>query len=240
MGKRNKPFYNPMFPEMNDPIQLPLFSNNMFEPVTPNSIFRAASGVIDVTDVIIAAARQDFSIIDTDITPEQFELLICKFFKDCGYYVARPEGGALKKDGGIDIYVCPNIATNLAPFFIGIQVRQKQYGNNIPPDDIRDFDSAIQRSQLASIGMFVTNTTFTPDARWFADKVQKSAGFAQMRLRDRNDVLRWVHGKYVSHLDWREVPQSVEVAPGIKVKIDNPFHKKVDKQLALWIASKAA
>jgi hypothetical protein len=240
MGKRNKPFYNPMFPEMSDPIQMPLFSDNIFESVTPNSAFRAASGVIDVTDTIVAAARQDFSIIDTAITPEQFELLICKFFKDCGYYVVRPEGGATKKDGGIDIYVCPNISTNLTPFFIGIQVRQKQYGNNIPSSDIRDFDSAIKRSRLANIGMFVTNTSFTPDAVWIADTIQKSEGFAQMRLRDRKDVLRWLHGNYVSHLDWREVPQSIEVAPGIKVKIDNPFYKNIHKQLTLWIASKAA
>jgi hypothetical protein len=62
----------------------------------------------------------------------------------------------------------------------------------------------------------VTNTTFSHDARWLADQVTNKSF---LRLRDFEDLKRWFRGQFDSEFDWRELPDVIELAPGIRVEV---------------------
>ena len=62
----------------------------------------------------------------------------------------------------------------------------------------------------------VTNTTFSKDARWLADQVGNKAF---LRLRDFEDLKRWLRGQFGSEFDWREIPDVIELAPGITIPV---------------------
>lgn len=63
-------------------------------------------------------------------------------------------------------------------------------------------------------GVIVTNTSFSPDAEWFAREHARL-----IRLRDFNDICRWIGGTFADEAEWREIPHSLELCPGIVVKI---------------------
>jgi hypothetical protein len=66
------------------------------------------------------------------------------------------------------------------------------------------------------IGLLVTNTTFSKDARWLADQ----AGNKEfLRLRDFEDLKRWLQGQFDSEFDWREIPDEIVLAPGIIIPV---------------------
>lgn len=64
------------------------------------------------------------------------------------------------------------------------------------------------------MGMVVTNTSFTPDAKWFA-----SNNNTLLRLRDLKDLQRWLREDFVNEHEWREIPDQIELAPGIIVPV---------------------
>jgi len=49
-------------------------------------------------------------------------------------------------------------------------------------------------------GFVVTNTTFSPDAEWYAREHAKL-----IRLRGFDDIRRWVCGNFTDEAEWREV-----------------------------------
>jgi hypothetical protein len=60
----------------------------------------------------------------------------------------------------------------------------------------------------------VTNTTFTPDARWFASKEP-----ALVQLRDVQDLRRWLKGEFSRDAEWRDMPTGIELCPGVRVEL---------------------
>lgn len=72
--------------------------------------------------------------------------------------------------------------------------------------------------------MIVTNTSFTADAHWFATNNP-----TLLRLRDIQDLRRWLKNDFVNEYEWREIPDQIELAPGI--------HIAIPKQ-QLWLADK--
>jgi hypothetical protein len=63
-------------------------------------------------------------------------------------------------------------------------------------------------------GLLVTNTSFSPDAEWYAREHAKL-----IRLRDFNDIKRWLFNNFTDDAEWREIPSSIEVCPGVIVWI---------------------
>jgi hypothetical protein len=65
----------------------------------------------------------------------------------------------------------------------------------------------------------VTNTAFTKDAVWAAAE-SRNRDF--IRLRDFMDLKRWLQDQYGSPEDWREIPNSIEFAPGVVIEVPKP------------------
>jgi hypothetical protein len=68
-------------------------------------------------------------------------------------------------------------------------------------------------------GVLVTNTSFTVDADWVASRI------GSIPLRDFSDVHRWIHGRFIDSQDWRELPDEIELCPGVRVRIPKPTKK---------------
>ena len=62
--------------------------------------------------------------------------------------------------------------------------------------------------------MLVTNTGFSADARWLAE-LPENKSF--LRLRDFADLQKWLRNNFSG--EGREIPDSIEVAPGVRIKI---------------------
>jgi hypothetical protein len=69
------------------------------------------------------------------------------------------------------------------------------------------------------LGLLVTNTAFTRDAIWAA---QKSGNEAFVRLRDFEDLRRWLQGNFGDDRDWREIPDQIKPAPSIVIDVPKP------------------
>lgn len=125
-------------------------------------------------------------------------------------------GDVYRKDGGIDIVAYPK--SQAFPFLIGIQVKHHSTNANTGPSDVREFESVISAPGFRfNAGMLVTNTAFTPDAKWYAENHA-----AMLRLRDMNDLQRWLIEDFQNDAEWREIPQSIVLAPGVEIFIPRP------------------
>jgi restriction endonuclease Mrr len=146
------------------------------------------------------------------LSPKVFEELICDRLQEMNFGIARGGNHTFQKDGGVDIIAWPERST--FPFLMAVQVkhhRSPQYKTG--PGDVRDLLGVIQ-SLPFNAGVLVTNTTFTPDAKWFANQ-RKSL----LRLRDIGDIKRWLENNYLDEYDWREMPEFIEVCPGVVIQI---------------------
>lgn len=67
--------------------------------------------------------------------------------------------------------------------------------------------------------MLVTNTSFSKDALW---KAAQDGNRSFLRLRDFVDLKRWLRDQYGNPEDWREIPDTIQLAPGVIVKVPKP------------------
>jgi hypothetical protein len=79
------------------------------------------------------------------------------------------------------------------------------------PSEVHDLLGVVQTFSF-NAGVLVTNTTFTPDAKWIAS--QKST---LLRLRDIDDIKLWLENKFLDEYNWREMPNKIEICPGIVI-----------------------
>jgi hypothetical protein len=151
----------------------------------------------------------------SNLTPELFEELVCDRFQAMGYVVERVGEHTFRKDGGIDIVATQERAT--FPFLIAIQAKHhRSPKKKTGPGPVRELLGVVD-THLFNAGILVTNTTFTPDARWIAE--QRSM---LVRLRDIYDIERWLANNFLDECDWREMPDEIVVCPGVVVHIPKP------------------
>jgi hypothetical protein len=147
------------------------------------------------------------------LTAENFELLIADRLKAMGLGV-QLVGGARRKDGGVDLIAWPDRGCQF-PFLLAGQVKHHHADRKTGAPAIRDFLGAItSEGSNFHLGLVVTNTSFSADAKWFA----KNNGNL-IRLRDLNDLCRWMQNDFQNEHEWREIPNQIELAPGITIPI---------------------
>lgn len=152
-----------------------------------------------------------------DMSPRAFQRFVADRLDAMGLDV-QLVGDVNRKDGGVDLVAYPKSHRCPFPFLLAAQVKHHRTGAHTGARDVRDFHGAVtSRGSAFNVGLLVTNTTFTPDARWFG---QENA--ALLRLRDIADLQRWLHDDFVNENEWREIPESIQLAPGIQILIPRP------------------
>lgn len=163
--------------------------------------------LIDFSPNFFAWLEQDFERIK-QLTPEKFEFLIADRLDNMGFGIEMV-GKTNQRDGGIDIIAWPNTGCTF-PFLLAVQVKHHRTQQNTKVSYVRDLHGVISsKASPFNMGMIVTNTSFTPDAKWFGDNNQ-----SLLRLRDLKDLKRWIKNDFINEHEWREIPDQIEVAPG--------------------------
>ena len=150
------------------------------------------------------------------LTPDEFERFVANRLDRMGYSVTLT-GASNRKDGGIDLIAVPRTA-NLGSVVIAGQMKHHR-GDQKTGRDAVDRLLAWKDSRYFGVGLLATNTAFTKDAIWTAEQ-ERNARF--LRLRDFTDLKRWLQDQWGTEEDWREIPDKVEVAPGVVVEIPRP------------------
>ena len=138
--------------------------------------------------------------------------LVCDRLDNMGFELARVGPGTYRKDGGIDIVAWPRATT--VPYLMAVQAKHTASpSRKIGPAPVRDLLGTVQMHGF-NIGLLVTNTTFTPDARWVAKQRP-----LLMRLHDAADLQRWLRNEHLREQEWRDIPTEIEVCPGVFIRL---------------------
>jgi transcriptional regulator with XRE-family HTH domain len=167
--------------------------------------------IVEITTQVRQLLEHDPSHL-ARLTPEQFERFVAERLDRMGYDVTLA-GPTNHKDGGIDLIAVPKLRT-LGTFLLAGQIKHHSQSAKTGREAV-DRLLAWKDSPFR-LGMLVTNTEFTRDARWVAELEQHRAF---LRLRDFEDLKRWIQNDFTSDREWREIPAQVEVAPGVIISI---------------------
>ncbi len=166
-------------------------------------------------ELLFHLRKKPLDILNLD--PNQFEVLICDRLRAMGMWVRRV-GSVYEADGGIDIVAGPEKYPTF-PFLLAVQAkhhRSKTRKTGAGP--VREFQAVVQNKPFQA-GLLITNTSFTPSAQWEA---QNRAHI--VRLRDLEDLKRWIAGDFVNEAESREIPEYIEYAPGKRIWVPKPTH----------------
>ena len=75
-------------------------------------------------------------------------------------------------------------------------------------------------SQPFDIGLIVTNTRFTPTAQWIAKQLPHI-----VKLKDFAALRAWLYDEFEDEV-WKEIPDSITLAPGLTIQIPKVMRKK--------------
>jgi restriction endonuclease Mrr len=165
--------------------------------------------VVDVTSSTLTWLREEPTRL-ASLTPALFEDLVLDRIGAMGLEATKVNS-TFRKDGGIDIIAWPRAGA--LPFLLAVQVKHSRLGRSVGPGPVRSLRGALVARPI-DVGMIVTNTRFTPDAKWVAQQTP-----ALIRLRDFDDLRLWILGQFQQERAWRELPRSIELAPGITISI---------------------
>lgn len=158
------------------------------------------------------------------LTPAQFEEFVADRLDKAGYEVTLT-GAVNTPDGGIDI-----IATlrqpGVCPYMMAVQVKHHEEMRRTGDLDVRAMFSLQELG--FSFGMIVTNTEFTKNARW---REERSRAKPFLRLRGIHDIVRWLHDDFAGEQEWQELPDKIEIAPGVWVAVPRP---RLERSLDIW------
>lgn len=177
--------------------------------------------VIDVTPRLLEALRRDPHEL-ANLSPDDFERFVAGRLDRLGYDVTLT-GSTTQRDGGIDLIAVPKVRT-VGAYLLAGQVKHHRVAartGRVAVDRLLAWkDSPFRLALLA------TNTAFTADALWVA-QLRENRAF--LRLRGFEDMKRWIQDDFTSEQDWREIPESIELAPGIHVRIPKPTMQSFDR-----------
>ena len=169
--------------------------------------------LVDITSTIAAKILANPAGL-FELSPSQFEELVLDRLSAMGLHARPVGGGTYRRDGGIDIIFTPP-RTFAFPFIGAVQVKHRRDpSNKVGPEPLRELMGVMAAQRFFAAGMIVTNTSFTPDAKDFASRSQ-----SLLRLRDFNDLMRWVADNFLDEAEWRELPTRVQLCEGIWVDL---------------------
>ncbi len=169
---------------------------------------------VDVTPRLLEMLREDPARL-RELSPSQFEQFVAERLDRIGFDVTLT-GATSHRDGGIDLIAVPKVRT-VGAFLLAAQVKHHR-GDQKTGRDAVDRLLAWKDSPFR-LGLLVTNTGFTRDAQWVADQVGNKSF---LRLRDLTDLKRWIEDNFSSEEDWEEIPDEIQLAPGVSVRIPRP------------------
>jgi len=181
--------------------------------------------IVDVSPELLRELRQNPEAIHA-LTPDKFELLVADLLRRMGYLVSLT-GSTFSRDGGIDLVAVPR---NPVPggFLIAGQVKHHRNRGNVSRADV---DRLLAwKGAPFHIGLLATNTAFSRDARWLAE-LESNKTF--LRLRGFEDLSNWIKGEIWSPTEWRELPKSIQLAPGVSVRVPRPSIEELRKTFTL-------
>lgn len=154
------------------------------------------------------------------MSPEDFQYFVAERLDKMNFNI-QLIGEINSKDGGIDIIATPKECS--FPFLLGVQVKHHKNELKTGQKDVRDLLGTINSSNsLFNLGMIVTNTAFSPEAKWFANQNKRL-----LRLRDLNDLKRWLKEDFNNEFDWREIPDEIELTNGLRIQV--PKNKIIEE-----------
>jgi Restriction endonuclease len=125
-------------------------------------------------------------------------------------------GSTTTRDGGIDLIAIPKVRS-VGSFLLAGQIKHHRGRQKTGRDAV---DRLLAwKDTCFRLGLLITNTFFTRDAIWTSNE---EAHRAFIRLRDFNDLKRWLEDYFHSQEDWQEIPQEVTLAPGVTIAIPKP------------------
>ena len=166
--------------------------------------------VIDLTPRLLDLLREEPSRL-RQLTPEQFEAFVADRLDRIGYDVTLT-GATSMRDGGIDLIAVPKQRT-VGSFLLAGQIKHHRGTTKVTRPDV-DRLLAWKDSPFR-LGMLITNTFFTRDALWLASRLNHRDF---LRLRDFDDLKRWIKDNFFAEEECREIPDSIFLAPGIRVQ----------------------
>lgn len=167
--------------------------------------------IISIGQLLSDQILKDPSAIN-HISPREFELLICDRLYAMGLE-PKLVGATNRRDGGVDIVFWPRTKSAF-PFLGAAQVKHhRDWKAKEGPAVVREF-AGVLSSQPFHAGLIVTNTSFTPDAKWFA---REHASL--LKLREFEDIRRWLINRFDDEEEWREIPKRIELCPGVFVDL---------------------
>lgn len=113
-----------------------------------------------------------------DLTPRDFEGLVAEVFRENGFDVVLTQQ---TRDGGSDIIATYSLGG--MPYLVLIECKKYSPNNKVGVSLVRSF-LGVQMDQKANKGVIVTTSTFTRDARVFAERQNHL-----ITLLDYNDLL---------------------------------------------------
>ena len=166
--------------------------------------------VVDLSKELLAKLSADPKLLST-ISPETFEMLVADRLTAMGMSVQRV-GPTNKADGGIDIIAWPERNVPFA-YVLAVQAKHSRTGAKVGPAPIRDLRGVLSSTSF-DCGMVVTNTRFTPAASWTAEH-----GNRRIRLRNFDDVVRWVKNDFKNEPVIGDLPGEILLAPGLTIRL---------------------
>jgi hypothetical protein len=155
----------------------------------------------------LAAQPEDLSLL----SPDAFELLVADRLAAMGLGVQRI-GSINSRDGGIDIIAWPEKNAAI-PYLLAVQAKHSRKGITVPSRVVRDLKGVLSVAPF-DVGLLVTNTSFSPDARWFAREKPNI-----IRLRDFADLARWLRADFAHEVLERDLPSEISLGPGLRIPI---------------------
>lgn len=179
------------------------------------SLKRLNPGTETITRVVSASVplfrllKRDIDAIYRMDSPA-FEDFVGERLDKMGMNVRRT-GNTYTPDGGVDLIASPRGSS--FPFLLAVQVKHHRSPRiKTGPGPIKDMQ-AVLGSLPFHAGMIVTNTSFTPDAKWWASQ---SPG--KLQLHDINSIRNWIAGRY--EIDrFKDIPSVIELTPQFQVEI---------------------
>lgn len=166
--------------------------------------------LIDITPELMRRLAHDPDLL-RQLGADRFQEVVFDRLRAMGFEL-HPVGGTYQRDGGIDAIAWPKCCSY--PLLLAVQAKHTRSVNRkLGPEPVREL-SGVLKAHGVNAGMVVTNTTFTPHARWFAEQTPML-----IQLRDNEDLRRWLRDEFLREYEWRGIPRSIEVCPGINVSL---------------------